>query len=544
MPTAPLVLLILSALPSLILLSWLQHVSAQVSITVIPDASSYYALADAAAAYELLLPSPAVSITVQRPTVSEEDALPFLLNRSVALTTTTAIIASASPAAADVFQAPLLLSAIVPVYSFGSAFLTTAIQLVLSPSLLADIFLGSITYWNDSRLTALNPLLSAPHIPIVLVLQQETSSSLSLAFTQCMTEMSSAFASAIGVTASPVFPVSSYAAAPVYAAGIAGVPAAVAFTTGGLGITFLPTANALGSSVAAMLNSAQQVVTASPTTAVFSSVEMIADQSQGSSSVSIQYPSSWDLLPVSLADAQGQQAWPMVALVLANVHLRSSNSTQADCEERAAALSFLLFLYNSELVASLLETRQYAQLPSEVLSQIGALQTLSSSYLCNATTAAQTVAAELGFLSATTGYTQYTLTGDARYADLLQQLTYLYSGQQQAQGIAVQFSYVPHDTSVFAFDAVVRGDADLAVLSMEQLLPSQLQQVDCNAGQRAVLLPPFLHLRPRPNLQHAAVSRRDGPVHAQRRCPHSAPHVQLRCQRLDLARSGRRRNVH
>jgi phosphate transport system substrate-binding protein len=67
-------------------------------------------------------------------------------------------------APAEILHIPTVLGAVVATYNLpGSP------KLAFSGDVLADIFLGKITKWNDDRIKALNPSASLPNQPIVVV---------------------------------------------------------------------------------------------------------------------------------------------------------------------------------------------------------------------------------------------------------------------------------------------------------------------------------------------------------------------------------------
>ena len=64
----------------------------------------------------------------------------------------------------DLIQFPLSISAVVPIYHLPAA---GDRPLKLSASVLADIYLGKITYWDDQEIIANNPSIHLPHTAIV-----------------------------------------------------------------------------------------------------------------------------------------------------------------------------------------------------------------------------------------------------------------------------------------------------------------------------------------------------------------------------------------
>jgi len=71
---------------------------------------------------------------------------------------------------AQLTQIPIAVVAVVPIYNVpGSG------HLRFSGELLAQIYMGDVANWNDSRIAALNPGVSLPHLPILAVQRHEGS---------------------------------------------------------------------------------------------------------------------------------------------------------------------------------------------------------------------------------------------------------------------------------------------------------------------------------------------------------------------------------
>jgi phosphate transport system substrate-binding protein len=60
-----------------------------------------------------------------------------------------------------------------------------------------DIFLGKVTKWNDPRITAANPSLKLPDLPITVV-RRSDSSGTTFVFTKHLSAISEAFAKEVG----------------------------------------------------------------------------------------------------------------------------------------------------------------------------------------------------------------------------------------------------------------------------------------------------------------------------------------------------------
>ena len=99
-------------------------------------------------------------------------------------------------------QFPMTIGGVVPVVNLSGI---TAGKLKLSGAVLADIYLGNITKWNDSRIKSLNPGVSLPATAITVV-HRSDSSGTSYIFTSYLTAVSSSWASKVGTSKLPSWP--------------------------------------------------------------------------------------------------------------------------------------------------------------------------------------------------------------------------------------------------------------------------------------------------------------------------------------------------
>ena len=74
-----------------------------------------------------------------------------------------------------VYQFPIIAGAVAIVYNVPE--ITNAYHLKLSPSVLADVLLGKITYWDDNRIKGLNPNVAdkLPHKEVIFVHRSDSS---------------------------------------------------------------------------------------------------------------------------------------------------------------------------------------------------------------------------------------------------------------------------------------------------------------------------------------------------------------------------------
>ena len=79
-------------------------------------------------------------------------------------------------------------------------------SLHLTGSVLASIYLGHITNWDNSAIKKLNPHTNLPNLPISVFWRNDASGD-SFAFTSYLSKVSSAFKNQVGATVTPTFPV-------------------------------------------------------------------------------------------------------------------------------------------------------------------------------------------------------------------------------------------------------------------------------------------------------------------------------------------------
>lgn len=76
----------------------------------------------------------------------------------------------------------------------------------LSSSLIADLFLGKIFYWNDPKIQAINPGVNLPNVPIMIVHRSDGSGTTAV-FTDYLNKVSPEWKSRVGAATSVKWPV-------------------------------------------------------------------------------------------------------------------------------------------------------------------------------------------------------------------------------------------------------------------------------------------------------------------------------------------------
>ena len=173
-----------------------------------------------------------------------------ITNNTVDFGASDAIMTSAQVAAAQAANGPLLtipttMGAVAIAYNLNTM---GSNQLKLNGTVLANIYLKTITYWDDPAIVALNPGISFPHAGIAVV-HRSDSSGTSYIFTNYLSQVSQQWSTQVGVATSVNWP------GDVGGSGTAGVAADVQQIGGSIGYIELAYAVQNNITVALMQNS-------------------------------------------------------------------------------------------------------------------------------------------------------------------------------------------------------------------------------------------------------------------------------------------------
>jgi phosphate transport system substrate-binding protein len=215
----------------------------------------------------------------------------------------------------DLLQFPLVLGAIVPVVNLpglGDG------ALCLDGAVLAQIYLGKITRWDDPALQRLNPALALPALPIAVVHRSEGSGT-SFVFTYYLSVVSTEWNERLGIGSRLVWPVG------LAARGSEGVAQAVHDTPGAIGYVEYAYARAHGLAGARLRNRAGKMLSASAggVRAALASARWLR-------------PGYYEVL----VDREGADSWPIVGVSFVLIHRRQE--VRADA---LATLDFLRWIY-------------------------------------------------------------------------------------------------------------------------------------------------------------------------------------------------------
>lgn len=239
-----------------------------------------------------------------------------------------------------VVHIPTVLGAVVLTYNVADA--TKALR--FSPDVIADIFLGKITKWNDARIKADNPDLSLPATDISTVHRSDGSGT-SFVFTDYLSKVSAEWKEKVGANKSPKW------IGGIGAKGNEGVTGQIKQTPNTIGYVELAYAVHNKLPVALIKNKAGNFV--EPT------VDAVTAAAAGAVALT---PED---LRVSITDPDGPTVYPISSYTYILVY-----SDQKDATKGKALVDFLWWgVHDGESFAKDL---QYAPLPAEIVKRVEA----------------------------------------------------------------------------------------------------------------------------------------------------------------------------
>ena len=235
---------------------------------------------------------------------------------------------------------PTVLGAVVITYNVPGV--TQSLR--LTGDVVADIFLGQVTKWNDPKITALNPSAKLPSTDIIVVHRADASGT-NYIFTDYLSTVSQAFASGPGKGKEVKWPVG------LGAKGNDGVTGQVKQTPGSLGYVELAYAKQNKLPYALLKNASGQFV--APT------IESVTAAAAGAAKA---LPANTDFR-VSIVNAPGREAYPISSFTWLLVYANQTDATKAK-----KLVDFMRWAFHEgERSASSLD---YAPLPGNMVSMI------------------------------------------------------------------------------------------------------------------------------------------------------------------------------
>ncbi|MBT8605771.1 phosphate ABC transporter substrate-binding protein PstS [Polynucleobacter paneuropaeus] len=104
--------------------------------------------------------------------------------------------------ASDMIQFPIIIGGVVPVVNIDGV---KSYELKLTGEILADIFMGNITKWNDKRIKDINPNISLPENSITVITRSDGSGTTAI-FTNYLSKISKKWSDSIGFGATVKWP--------------------------------------------------------------------------------------------------------------------------------------------------------------------------------------------------------------------------------------------------------------------------------------------------------------------------------------------------
>jgi phosphate transport system substrate-binding protein len=234
----------------------------------------------------------------------------------------------------DVLHIPMVMGAVVVTYN------APVKTLKLTPEVVANIFLGKITKWNDPAIAKLNEGEKLPDLAIT-VAHRSDGSGTSFGFTDYLTKVSPEWKEKVGAGTSVQWP------AGLGGKGNDGVAGLVKATPGAIGYVELAYANQNKLALAELKNADGHFVkpTLESTSAAAAGVTMPADYR------------------VSITNAGGKDSWPIASFTYLLVH-----KDQADAKKGEAIVQFLWWaIHDGQKDAAPLD---YAPLPKAVVQMV------------------------------------------------------------------------------------------------------------------------------------------------------------------------------
>jgi phosphate transport system substrate-binding protein len=236
-------------------------------------------------------------------------------------------------------QWPMVMGAIVPVVNLEGV---NSGELVLSGELLADIYLGKVTKWDDAAIAKLNPKLKLPSAAITVVRRSDGSGT-TFNFTDYLAKASPDWKTKVGMGTAVEWPVG------VGAKGNEGVAGNISQTKNAIGYVEYAYAKQNKLTYASMINKAGKTV--QPTVAAFQAAASNAD---------------WAKAPgyyVILTDQPGEASWPITAATFILMH-------KAPTDKAASAEAIKFFTWAFEKGGKMAEELDYIPMPEPVVKLI------------------------------------------------------------------------------------------------------------------------------------------------------------------------------
>ncbi len=246
-------------------------------------------------------------------------------------------------------QVPSVIGGVVPVIN-GPGVASGALK--LDGPLLADIFMGKVTMWNDARIAELNRGVSLPALKITVVHRSDGSGT-TFNFVNYLSKVSPEWKQGVGEGTAVKWPTG------IGGKGNEGVAAYVKQIKGGIGYVELSYALQNRMAYARLKNAAGNFV-------------LPSDETFQAAAASADWANARDFYLV-MTNAPGENAWPITATNFILMHKQPKNAQRAK-----AAKEFFRWVYaNGDAQAKALD---YVPLPDSLVKQIEAYWQANMAY--------------------------------------------------------------------------------------------------------------------------------------------------------------------
>ncbi|HEY1721143.1 MAG TPA: phosphate ABC transporter substrate-binding protein PstS [Magnetospirillaceae bacterium] len=239
------------------------------------------------------------------------------------------------------FQWPMIMGGVVPVVNIPGV---SAGQVLLTGPVLADLYLGKITKWNDPAITKLNPSVKFPDLAVAVVHRSDGSGT-SFLFTSYLSQVSGDWDNKVGANTAVEWPVG------IGGKGNEGVANFTGQTPGAIG--YVEYAYALQNKLAFTKMMSRDGAIVSPEMKAFSSAAANAD---------------WANAPgfkLVLVNQPGQDSWPITGASFILLH-----KSQDKPEQAKEVLKFFDWAYHNGGPAA--EELAYVPIPDNVVKLVEA----------------------------------------------------------------------------------------------------------------------------------------------------------------------------